>query len=94
MTSLEGSYRCKTIVIINFLSSFHLNILWANENFKKQLEYFKPHIDEGLDFRMGLTFWTDRWFAANEMDVSNTFLQYKCGLPLTNISVVCIETTT
>ena len=75
--------------VINVLNKFHLNMFQAKENFKKQLEYFKPHIDEGLDFRMGLTFWTDRWFAANEMDASNTFLQYKCGLPLTNISVVC-----
>ena len=63
----------------------------AKENFKKQLEYFKPHIDDGLDFRMGLTFWTDRKFTANEMAVSANHNQYKCGLPLTNISTVCMQ---
>ena len=40
---------------------------------------------------MGLTLWSDRWFAANEMDVSANNNQYKCGLSLTNISEVCRE---
>ena len=93
----DGSYRCKTIVdvvwAIDGTGSYKTHRTQAKENFKNQLEYFKPHIDDGLDFRMGLTFWTDRWFTANEMThgrygSTTNDIQYKCGLALTNISEV------
>ena len=41
-------------------------------------------IQKGLEFRMGLTFWSDRTFQINE---SNDGL-YHCALPLTNITSI------
>ena len=40
--------------------------------------------EEGLEFRMGLTFWSDRLFQSNEMNAG----QYHCALPLTSISKI------
>ena len=40
--------------------------------------------NKGLEFRMGLTFWSDRLFQSNEMNDG----QYHCALPLTSISKI------
>ena len=46
---------------------------------------FGPWIPSlGLEFRMGLTFWSDRTFQSNEMNDN----QYHCALPLTSISKI------
>ena len=40
------------------------------------------NIDKGLQFRMGLSFWSDRSFQSNEMTAS----QYHCAIPLTYLT--------
>ena len=52
-------------------------IMYNNDHIK-----FNPR--KGLEFRMGLTFWSDRTFEINE---SNDGL-YHCALPLTNITSI------
>ena len=40
---------------------------------------------KGLEFRMGLTFWSDRTFETNE-DITDAL--YHCAMPLTNIMAI------
>jgi len=61
------------------------NILIRNFVFVREEQAFSPWIPcIGLEFRMGLTFWSDRTFQSNEMNDN----QYHCALPLTSISKI------
>ena len=61
------------------------NILIRDFVFVREEQAFSPWIPcIGLEFRMGLTFWSDRTFQSNEMNDN----QYHCALPLTSISKI------
>ena len=47
------------------------------------MNFLKEKENEGLSFRLGLTFWSDRWFEVNEMTASKT--QYVAAMPLTQL---------
>ena len=64
---------------------FFRNILIRDFVFDREEQAFSPWIPcIGLEFRMGLTFWSDRTFQSNEMNDN----QYHCALPLTSISKI------
>ena len=64
---------------------FFRNILIRDFVFVREEQAFSPRIPRiGLEFRMGLTFWSDRTFQSNEMNDN----QYHCALPLTSISKI------
>ena len=64
---------------------FFRNILIQDFGFVREEQAFSPWIPrKGLEFRMGLTFWSDRTFQSNEMNDN----QYHCALPLTSISKI------
>ena len=86
--NLEGTYRCNTTVdivwAVDGTGSYKIHIPTAQTNFREQIDYFKSKREEGLEFRMGLTFFSDRFFAKYEMSDS----LYHCALPLTDISMI------
>ena len=64
---------------------FFRNIVIRDFVFDREEQAFSPWFPcIGLEFRMGLTFWSDRTFQSNEMNDN----QYHCALPLTSISKI------
>ena len=89
-----GSFRCSQMVdvvwTVDGTGSYKGNRDQAIENFKILRKYL-DELDNGLTFRMGLTFFSDRWFSADEM-TSTIPDQYALGLPLTDVGSLSNDT--
>ena len=87
-----GSYRCSQTVdivwTVDGTGSYKYYSETAKYNFKNQRDYLKD-LNNGLHFRLGLTFFSDRWFASNEMvDGSYGRTQYALGIRLTDVNTL------